>query len=147
MQDFDEAMKTILEVLDLGELSVADVEEKVQAGVAANILHSLSCAEKHEVGGCDYYSQIGISNARAYWRNKAIEEAKALGFSVKDFGAHLQYVANMLSRHPQVDYSILQYVLTQVSARAPKRLAVLPDHDVLTDAVLELNTSQQSEPE
>ena len=146
MSDFDEAMKSILEVMDLGDLSVDQVQELVSAGVAANIMHSLACNKDHGSGECDYYKTHGSSNARAYWRNQAIEKAKSLGFTVQEFGSHLQYVSAMLSRSPAVDYTVLQYVLTQIALRAPKRLASQQDSSDATDAAEESGSNQPAEP-
>ncbi len=146
MSDFDEAIKSILEVMELGSMSVEDVQEMVSAGVAANIMHSLSCDKDHGSGECDYYKTIGISNARAYWRSQAIEKAKSLGFTVQEFGSHLQYVSAMLSRSPGVDYRVLQYVLIQIAHRAPKRLSSQQGPFDEVSAGEESTSDQQSEP-
>lgn len=146
MSDFDEVMRSILEVMDLGGMSVDHVQEMVSAGVAANIMHSLSCDKDHGSGECDYYKTSGISDARTYWRNKAIEKAKSLGFTVQEFGSHLQYVSAMLSRSPGVDYRVLQYVLIQIAHRAPRRLSSQQDPFDEVAAGEESSSDQQSEP-
>lgn len=127
METFDDAMRSILEVMELGSMTVEEVQDLIHAGVAANIMHSLSCAKDHATGDCDYYTTNTISKDRKAWRLKAIEKAKELDLSVKDFGLQLQMISSMLSKHNNVDYAVLQFVLSQIALRAPKRLASQPD--------------------